>query len=118
MNQHPTTDHITSLIQEGEFFKLKELLKKFEPAELVELIEQEEEREQLIIFRLLPLSLATQVFEYLDLEVQKHFLANLSQEKITGILNEMSPDDRTALLEFLPDDFVKELIQTLSEPRV
>ena len=116
MNQHPTTDHITSLIQEGEFFKLKELLKHYEPAELVELIEEEEEREQLIIFRLLPLKLATQVFEYLDLEVQKHFLTNLTQEKITNILNEMSPDDRTALLEFLPDDFVKELIQTLSEP--
>jgi magnesium transporter len=116
MNQHPTTDQITTLIQEGEFFKLKEVLKTFEPSELVELIEAEEEREQLIIFRLLPLQLATQVFEYLDLEVQKHFLANLTQEKISDILNEMSPDDRTALLEFLPDDFVKELIQTLSEP--
>ncbi|SHI35459.1 magnesium transporter [Hymenobacter daecheongensis DSM 21074] len=116
MNQHPTTDQITSLIQEGEFFKLKEILKGFEPSELVALIEAEEEREQLIIFRLLPLRLATQVFEYLELDVQKHFLANLTQEKISDILNEMSPDDRTALLEFLPDDFVKELIQTLSEP--
>ncbi|WP_426490053.1 magnesium transporter [Hymenobacter sp. 102] len=115
MNQHPTTDHITSLIQEGEFFKLKEALKLFEPNEVVELLEQEDEREQLIIFRLLPLRLATEVFEYLDLDIQKHFLANLSQEKISDILNEMSPDDRTALLEFLPDDLVRELIQTLSE---
>ena len=56
------------------------------------------------------------MFEYLDIDVQRHFLANLSQDKISDILNEMSPDDRTALLEFLPDDFVKELIQTLSEP--
>ncbi|RSK49490.1 magnesium transporter [Hymenobacter rigui] len=116
MNQHPTTDHITSLIQEGEFFKLKEALKLFEPNEVVELLEQEEEREQLIIFRLLPLQLATEVFEYLDLDIQKHFLANLSQDKISDILNEMSPDDRTALLEFLPDELVRELIQTLSEP--
>ena len=116
MNQHPTTEFITTLIQEGEFFKLKEELKNFEPGELVELIEEEEEREQLIIFRLLPLELATQVFEYLDLEVQRHFLANLAQDKITDILNEMSPDDRTALLEYLPDELVRELIQTLSEP--
>ena len=116
MNQHPTTEFITTLIQEGEFFKLKEALKDFEPGELVELIEEEEEREQLIIFRLLPLELATQVFEYLDLETQRHFLANLAQDKITDILNEMSPDDRTALLEYLPDELVRELIQTLSEP--
>ncbi|MEJ7661886.1 MAG: hypothetical protein WKG07_21055 [Hymenobacter sp.] len=79
------------------------------------LIENEEEREQLIIFRLLPLELATQVFEYLDLEVQRHFLDNLAQDKVTDILNEMSPDDRTALLEFLPANFVAELVQNLSE---
>ncbi|OUJ71645.1 magnesium transporter [Hymenobacter crusticola] len=116
MNQQPTTEHITSLIQEGEFFKLKDILKEFEPAELVALIEEEDEREQLIIFRLLPLHFATEVFEYLSLDTQRLFINNLSQDKITDILNEMSPDDRTALLEFLPEDFVKELIQTLSEP--
>ncbi|MCR5887861.1 magnesium transporter [Hymenobacter sp. J193] len=116
MIQQPTAETITSLIQEGEFFKLKEVLKHFEPAELVALLEEEEEREQLIIFRLLPLRLATEVFEYLSLDIQKHFLANLAQEKMTDILNEMSPDDRTALLEFLPDELVRELIQTLSEP--
>ncbi|WP_324673169.1 magnesium transporter [Hymenobacter sp. GOD-10R] len=116
MNQQPTIEHITSLIQEGEFFKLKDILKEFEPAELVALIEEEDEREQLIIFRLLPLRIATEVFEYLSLDTQRLFITNLSQEKITDILNEMSPDDRTALLEFLPEDFVKEIIQTLSEP--
>jgi magnesium transporter len=115
MMQPQTVETITSLIQEGEFFKLKQLLRDFQPAELVEIIENEEEREQLIIFRLLPLQLATEVFEFLDLEVQKHFLENLAQDKITDILNEMSPDDRTALLEFLPANFVAELVQSLSE---
>jgi magnesium transporter len=116
MTSPETVDQITLLIEEGEFFKLKKLLRAFQPAELVELIENENEREQLIIFRLLPLTLATQVFEFLDLEVQRHFLDNLAQDKITDILNEMSPDDRTALLEFLPANFVAELVQNLSEP--
>lgn len=115
MNSPATVDQVTALIQEGEFFKLKKLLRTFQPAELVELIENEDEREQLIIFRLLPLKLATEVFEYLDLEVQRHFLDNLNQDKITDILNEMSPDDRTALLEYLPANFVAELVQNLSE---
>ena len=116
MTAPETVDYITTLIQEGEFFKLKKLLRDFQPSELVTLIEDEEEREQLIIFRLLPLELATQVFEYLDLEVQRHCLENLAQDKVTDILNEMSPDDRTALLEFLPANFVAELVQNLSEP--
>jgi magnesium transporter len=113
--QPQTVETITSLIQEGEFFKLKQVLRDFQPSELVSLIEKEDEREQLIIFRLLPLKLATEVFEYLDLEVQKHFLENLAQDKMADILNEMSPDDRTALLEFLPANFVAELVQSLSE---
>ena len=113
--QPQTVETITSLIQEGEFFKLKQVLREFQPSELVALIEEEEEREQLIIFRLLPLKLATEVFEYLDLEVQRHFLDNLAQDKMADILNEMSPDDRTALLEFLPANFVAELVQSLSE---
>jgi len=116
MTSPNTVDHITTLMQEGEFFKLKKLLRDFQPNEVVELIEGEEEREQLIIFRLLPLTLATQVFEYLDRDVQRHFLDNLAQDKITDILNEMSPDDRTALLEYLPANFVAELVQSLSEP--
>ncbi len=116
MTSPDTVDRITTLIQEGEFFKLKKVLRDFQPNEVVELIENEDEREQLIIFRLLPLRLATEVFEYLDLDVQRHFLANLAQDKITDILNEMSPDDRTALLEYLPANFVAELVQSLSEP--
>ena len=110
-----SVETITALMQEGEFFKLKQLLRRFQPAELVSIIEAEEEREQLIIFRLLPLQLATEVFEYLDLEVQRHFLDNLAQDKMADILNEMSPDDRTALLEYLPANFVAELVQSLSE---
>ena len=113
--QPQTVETITTLIQEGEFFKLKQVLREFQPSELVALIEEEEEREQLIIFRLLPLKLATEVFEYLDLEVQRHFLDNLAQDKMADILNEMSPDDRTTLLEFLPANFVAELVQSLSE---
>ncbi|WP_239691768.1 magnesium transporter [Hymenobacter coccineus] len=116
MPASPSVETITALIQEGEFFKLKQILRSFQPAELVSLIENEDDREQLIIFRLLPLKLATEVFEYLDLDVQRHFLDNLAQDKMADILNEMSPDDRTALLEFLPANFVAELIQSLSEP--
>ena len=112
----PTVETITSLIQEGEFFKLKKILRTLPAAELVALIENEEEREQLILFRLLPLKLATEVFENLELEEQRHFLDNLTQDKVADILNEMAPDDRTALLEFLPANFVAELIQSLSEP--
>jgi magnesium transporter len=114
--EHAKLAEINYLIGEGEFYRLKDVLKELEPAELVELIaEREEEKEQLIIFRLLPVKLAARTFEYLDFETQEYFINALNNDKVAAILNEMSPDDRTALLEYLPNRVVKELIAILSE---
>ncbi len=115
---HPPLADIRHLLDEREFFKLKNALRSFQPSELAELIEAEDENpgRQTVIFRMLPLHLAAQTFELLDLSVQRHFLETLSSEKIAEVLNEMAPDDRTELLEFLPDDLVRELILNLSEP--
>lgn len=116
MVQQPPLADIQHLLEAREFFKLKDALKDFQPSELAELIENEESPEQqAILFRVLPLHLATQTFELLDLGIQRQFLETLSTDKIADILNEMAPDDRTELLEFLPSDLVRELILTLSE---
>ena len=114
--EHAKLAEINYLIEEGEFYTLKDVLKELEPAELVELIHEQEEKEQLIIFRLLPTKLAARTFEYLDFETQEYFINALNNDKVAAILNEMSPDDRTALLEYLPNRVVKELIAILSEP--
>src|SRR5688572_20830131 len=114
--EHAKLAEINYLIEEGEFYTLKDVLKELEPAELVELItEEEDEKKQLIIFRLLPVKLAARTFEYLDFETQEYFINALNNDKVAAILNEMSPDDRTALLEYLPNTVVKELIAILSE---
>lgn len=116
MVQHPPLADIRHLLEAREFFKLKDALKDFQPPELAELIENEDSAErQAILFRVLPLQLATQTFELLDLGIQRQFLETLSTDKIADILNEMAPDDRTELFEYLPDELVRELILTLSE---
>lgn len=72
------------------------------------------EDEQVIIFRVLPHALAADVFEYLDLEAQQKLLRAMAHEQVVGILNEMSPDDRTALLEELPSAAARQLIRLLT----
>jgi magnesium transporter len=118
MVPHPPLADLRRLLDEREFFKLKDALRDFQPNELAELIEAEDNHpdRQAVIFRVLPLHLAAQTFELLDLSTQRHFLQTLSSEKMVEVLNEMAPDDRTELLEFLPSDLVRELILQLSEP--
>ncbi|MGA7839125.1 MAG: magnesium transporter [Ignavibacteriaceae bacterium] len=105
---------ITSLIEERKLSTLKEILSEWTPADIAELISQHPENEQAIIFRILPHSTATDTFEYLEFEQQMNLLKAMGKEEVAKILNEMSPDDRTALLEELPSSAAKHLIMLLS----
>jgi len=72
------------------------------------------EDEQVIIFRVLPHALAADVFEYLDFDAQQKLLRAMAHEEVVAILNEMAPDDRTALLEELPSAAARQLIRLLT----
>jgi magnesium transporter len=67
-----------------------------------------------IIFRVLPAALAADVFEYIGIEEQQKLLRAMAHEQVGAILNEMSPDDRTALLEELPSAAARQLIRLLT----
>ncbi len=105
---------IKSLIEERKLSILKEILQDWTPADIAELLIDLDEKERVIIFRLLHTELATDTFEYLDFDTQMELLKAMGNEEVAAILNEMDPDDRTALFEELPASATKQLIQLLS----
>ncbi len=105
---------IRSLIDERNFGALRQIFQEWPPADVAELIVDLPEDEQVIIFRLLPNALAADVFEYLDAEAQQKMLRAMAHEQVVAILNEMSPDDRTALLEEMPSAAARQLIKLLT----
>jgi len=105
---------IKSLIQEKNYTVLKEVLQEWPPADIAELIVDLDEKERVLIFRLLNRELAADVFEYLDLDIQMEILKSMGKEETAAILNEMDPDDRTALFEEIPAHAVQQLLSLLS----
>ncbi len=105
---------IKSLIDARDFAGLRELFRDWPPADVAEVILDLPEDEQVIIFRILPHTLAADVFEYIGIEEQQKLLRAMAHEQVVGILNEMSPDDRTALLEELPSAAARQLIKLLT----
>ncbi len=107
---------IQSMIEARNFTALRELFSEMPPADVAEIILDLPEDEQVIIFRILPHVLAADVFEYLDVDVeaQQKLLRGMAHEQVVSILNEMSPDDRTALLEELPSAAARQLIRLLT----
>jgi len=63
---------------------------------------------------LLPIELATDTFENLEFDIQMDLLKAMGKGEVAALLNDMSPDDRTALLEELPGSAAKQLLQLLS----
>src|SRR3984893_15676588 len=105
---------IESLIDARNFAALRELFSDWPPADVAEVILDLPEDEQVIIFRVLPAALAADVFEYIGIEEQQNLLRAMAHEQVVGILNEMSPDDRTALLEEMPSAAARQLIKLLT----
>jgi magnesium transporter len=105
---------IKSMIDARNFGALRDLFTDWPPADVAEVIVDLPENDQVIIFRVLPAALAADVFEYLDVEAQQRLLRAMAHEQVVAILNEMSPDDRTALLEEMPSAAARQLIRLLT----
>src|SRR5437763_13828448 len=105
---------IRSMIDARNFGALREVFCEWPPADVAGVILDVAEDELVIIFRVLPHALAADVFEYLDFDAQQQLLRAMAHEQVVGILNEMSPDDRTALLEEMPSVAARQLIRLLT----
>src|SRR5438128_3760138 len=105
---------IRSLIDARNFGALREVFREWPPADVAEVILDLPEDEQVCIFRVLPNTLAADVFDYLDFDAEQKLLHAMAHEQVVAILNEMSPDDRTAFLEELPSAAARQLIRLLT----
>ena len=98
------TDHESDVI---------EFLNQQNISDVAELLEENEERET-EIFLQLTIHRALGLFKILEHSTQKRIIKNLPPHKSAELLNEMQADDRTAFLEDLPNEVVRELVKTLN----
>ena len=105
---------IEKMIAARNFDRLRELLLGSHPADIAELMLHVSQSNQDTIFRLLPRKLAADAFAYMDHDHQEGLIQTMGQREIAVLLNEMSDDDRTALLGALPGDMTAALIQLLT----
>src|SRR5262245_226138 len=98
-----------------DFVGLRDAVERLSPAELADLIGEAPGEQQATVFRVLPRATAAATFEYLPHDKQEELLKSLAQEEVAAILNDMSPDDRTMLLEELPAAATRQLLSLLDE---
>lgn len=105
---------LQTLLEAQNLEAAKDLLQRVQPVDIAEAIAGLPQTTQVIAFRLLPKNQAIEVYEYFDSTVQQSLIAEFKNQEVQDIFDQMSPDDRTRLLDELPARVVTRLIEQLS----
>lgn len=113
------TDDILSLLEDRNYTVLKPLLSDMNANDLAEVFEQtEEDKDLLILFRILPKDLAAETFVEMDSDVQQRLINKLNDRELKAVLDELFLDDTVDLIEEMPASVVKRVLaQSDSETR-
>ncbi len=98
----------------GNLHKLKQLCLSIQPEELAEFINDSKDIDFKKIFQILDAEKAIKTFENLDFDIQVDLLQSFSIEQLSHTLNQISPDDRTALFEKLPEESLQKYLSLLT----
>ena len=100
---------IEALLENGKEQQLKEYLDDLNISDVEHLIDEYPEQAAVFI-ETLSINRAVNVFRILDFPTQERIIKKLSGPKVTELITELPPDDRTALFSELHGDAVKKLI--------
>ncbi|MCD6079843.1 MAG: magnesium transporter [Candidatus Omnitrophica bacterium] len=104
---------IEKLIKNKDWKAIKEAISILHPSDIADLFEELDIKYSVVLLRLLPSQLQSEVFSELDSELQLQILNNLTAEDVKSIITELDPDDRTELFEDLPPRLTRKLLNIL-----
>ncbi|MBQ8325449.1 MAG: magnesium transporter [Lachnospiraceae bacterium] len=103
-------EELLELVKTKQYTVLRQELSELNEPDIAAFLQELEEDEMLKIFRILPKSLAADVFAYLDLEEEQMIITSLSDREAANIVNNLMADDATDLLEEMPASIVKRIL--------
>ena len=103
-------DIVRELLETKQYTRLRQKMAEMNAADIAAIMEEFDEEDMLKIFRILPKSLAADVFSYMEVDSQQFIITSLSEKDAAGIINHLMADDATDLLEEMPANVVKKLL--------
>ncbi len=112
-------DDVLRLLEERNYAVLKPLLASMNAIDLAEVFEgTDEDKDLLILYRILPKDLAAETFVEMDSDVKERLIHKLTDRELRAVLDELFLDDTVDLIEEMPASVVKRVLsQSDSETR-
>ncbi|MEE1075284.1 MAG: magnesium transporter, partial [Acutalibacteraceae bacterium] len=94
---------VFELLAEKKYTRLRSLLAEMNPADIAQILNESPSKEQLpVIYRILPKELASEVFAYLDSDMQQLIIETFSDAELREVLDELFLDDTVDIIDEMP----------------
>ena len=102
---------IEDLMERKRYAELRDLLIPMEAADIALLMEDLDEKDMPLLFRLLPKELAAEVFVELESDEQELLIRGFSNTELREVLDELYLDDTVDIVEEMPANVVKRILK-------
>ncbi len=108
-------EKILEMLEERRFKELKAELENLHPVDIAELLEEFEEKQMILTFRLLDKDEAAETFTEMNSDMREALLNALTDSEIKEVMDEMYLDDTVDVLEEMPANVVDRLLMATDE---
>lgn len=102
-------------LENRKFGKLKPLLAEMEPIDIAEIFDEVDDEKDVILFRLLPKDLASDVFVNMNVQSQQELIKKFTDSELKNILNDLFIDDTLDIIEEMPSNVVVRILRLSSK---
>lgn len=104
-------EKLLRLAEEKKYRQLKEALLEINEVDIASFMEELDSEKTVIVFRMLPKALATDVFAELPAESQSHIINSITDKELSEIVEDLYVDDAVDMLEELPATVVRRVLK-------
>ena len=108
-------EQIKAMLDNREYKEIKAELESMYPVDFAEMFEEVEEKQMILVFRLLPKEEAAETFTYMNSDLREVLINALTDSELEEVMEEMYLDDTVDVLEELPANVVDRLLMATDE---
>ncbi|MCI8512755.1 MAG: magnesium transporter [Lachnospiraceae bacterium] len=105
------TEELLQMADDKQYRRLKAALLELNEVDIASFIEELDSERTVVVFRMLPKAMATDVFAELPVEKQTHIINSITDRELSEIVEELYVDDAVDMLEELPATVVRRVLQ-------
>lgn len=104
-------EQLLELINSKQFRQVKIQMARMNEADIAELIGELDAEKKVVVFRMLPKEVSSDVFACLEPEDQQHIINSIGDYELKYIVEDLFVDDAVDMLEELPANVVKRVLK-------